>query len=104
MAPTFNEFEDERALAEEVQSRISQGTSKDNLYVLSHDDDRTERVADKTEASVPDELEGSIAAQYNKKGDELRAILHDFGFSKQESSDLEEKLDRGRILLVDTGN
>jgi len=67
MAPTFNEFEDERALAEEVQSRISQGTSKDNLYVLSHDDDRTERVADKTEASVPDELEGSIAARYNKK-------------------------------------
>gem|GEM_PF-6955778 len=31
MAPIFNEFEDERALAEEVQSRISQGTSRTTI-------------------------------------------------------------------------
>jgi len=101
MKPTLLEFDDDQKLAEDVKSRIAQGASPDNLYVLSHDDDRTERVAETAGADVPDELEGSIAARYNKKGDELRTILDDFGFSQQEASDLEEKLDHGKVLLID---
>lgn len=103
MAPIFNEFEDERALAEEVQSRISQGTSR--TTIMSY---RTRMIGPNASRTKPRPVRlmnpKGPSPRGITKGDELRAILHDFGFSKQESSDLEEKLDRGRILLVDTGN
>ena len=36
------------------------------------------------------------------QGDELRNKLQEIGFSENEASELEEKLDHGKILLVIT--
>lgn len=73
---------------------------KKTIYVISHDDDRTDRVANKVEANEPDDLNELVGARLNKKGEELRAIFEEFGFSSEEAGDLEEKLDHGKILLL----
>lgn len=43
MKPTVKEFYDDKELITEVEKLSSQGVDKHNLYVLSHDDDRTDR-------------------------------------------------------------
>lgn len=100
MTPTVKEFQDDTELMAEVGNQAANGVSKHDLYVISHDDERTDRVADKVKANEPDELSESVGTLYNKKGDELRAIFDEFGFDGAESDNLEEKLDHGKILLL----
>ena len=106
MKPVVKEFKDDVSLKEEVKSLAAKGVSKENLYVMSHDDDRTDRVADSVDASKvgieEQSLETSVKNVFRKKGDELRAKFEELGFNKQEAEALEEKLDHGTILLVNT--
>lgn len=100
MKPAVKEFQDDTELMAEVRRQASNGISKHDLYVISHDDDRTERVADAVDANEPDDLNELVGTRYTKKGEELRAILEEFDFSSDEASNLEDKLDHGKILLL----
>ena len=106
MKPIAKEFQDDLELVAEVKLQYDRGVSKDNLYVISHDDDRTKRIADKVnvnEIGVKEQgLKVAIENIFNKKGDELRNKFEEIGFSKQEANVLEEKLDHGKILLIKT--
>ncbi|GAA0608785.1 general stress protein [Virgibacillus siamensis] len=106
MKPTVKEFQDDTALMKEVKSQAGKGVSKDNMYVMSHDDDRTDRVAGNVDANkvgIQEEgLDTAVNNIFRKKGDELRTKFNELGFSKDEASELEEKLDHGEILLVIT--
>lgn len=100
MKPQVEEFQDDTELMSEVRQHAANGVSKDNLYVVSHDDDRTDRVADAVHANEPDDLSELVGIRYNQKGDELRAIFEEFGFDQTEANNLEEKLDHGKVLLL----
>lgn len=106
MAPAVKEFKDDVALMEEVKSLTSKGVSKDHLYVMSHDDDRTDRVADNADASKVGigevGFDTYVSNIFNKKGDELRSELKELGFTQLEANNLEEKMDHGTILLINT--
>ncbi len=106
MKPAVQEFKDDVALIEEVKSLASKGVSKDTLYVMSHDDDRTDRVADDADANKVGlnevGFETYVSNIFSKKGDELRNQLKELGFSQQEADNYEEKLDHGTILLINT--
>lgn len=106
MKPIVKEFQDDLELVDEVQLLYDRGVSKDNLYVISHDDDRTKRIADKgnvNEIGVKEQgLKIAIENMFNKKVDELRNKLEEISFSEQEANMLEEKLDHGKILLINT--
>lgn len=106
MKPEVKEFQDDMDLIEEVKTQANKGVSKENMYVVSHDDDRTKRLADKVNANeigIKEEgLKVAMENIFNKKGDELRNKLQEIGFSENEASELEEKLDHGKILLVIT--
>src|SRR5699024_6219338 len=100
------EFQDDVELVREVEAQFARGISEDNLYVISHDDDRTNRIADKVNANTiglkEEGLKVAIENMFRKKGDELRAKFEEIGFSEPEASALEEKLDHGKILLIIT--
>jgi adenylosuccinate synthase len=104
LKPTVKEFYNDKELISEVEKLSSQGISKKNLYVLSHDDDRTERVADNANANEIGARETGIGTAVGNmivsKGDELRNQLQEMGFSKEEADQYEEKLDEGKILLL----
>lgn len=106
MKPAIKEFKDDTELMNEVKSLSRKGVSKDDLYVLSHDDDRTERVAEGAGASKIGMKEVGfdtyVSNIFNKKGDQLRSQLKELGFSELEADTYEEKLDQGTILLINT--
>lgn len=104
MKPIVKEFQDDTLLMQEVKIQANNGVSKENLYVISHDDDRTDRVAGKVNANevgVNEEgLGNAVGNIFRKKGDELRTKFQELGFDKSEASELEEKLDHGKTLLM----
>jgi hypothetical protein len=104
MKPTVKEFYDDKELITEVEKLSSQGVDKHTLYVLSHDDDRTDRVADRADVNEIGVKETGIGTAVGnmilKKGDELRNKLMEVGFSHEEADQYEEKLDEGKILLI----
>jgi hypothetical protein len=103
MKPVVKEFKDDIELKKEVKSLSEQGVSKDNIYVMSHDDDRTDRVADSISAGKLGEgLSTEDGKVFTKKGDELRAQFKELGFTQEESNEMEKKLDHGTILLINT--
>lgn len=106
MKPVVKEFKDDIELMNEVKSLSVKGVSKDNLYVISHDGDRTDRIVDGTDASKVGMKEVGfdtyVSNIISKRGDQLRSQLKELGFSQLEADDYEEKLDHGTVLLINT--
>lgn len=104
LKPIVKEFQDDQALIAEVEAQAILGVKKEDLYVISHDADRTSRVADKVDANEIGVKETGLGVaienMFNKKGDELRSKMNELGFTEQEAAQLEEKLDHGKILLL----
>src|SRR5699024_5962511 len=102
MLPKVIEFDDDTKLMEEVKKLAAQGVSKDNLYVISHDDYRDKRVEDSVDASivgvVAEGLENYVKNIFRQKGDKIKAQFEELGFDHTESEVLEGKLDEGKIL------
>lgn len=86
---------------------ISEGYHKDNLYVLTHDDDRTEHISEATNANEIGILEEgpitAIANLFRSQGDELRAKLRSMGVSKEEAERLESEMDKGKVIILAWG-
>src|SRR5699024_4859101 len=85
MKPIVKEFKDDTAVMEEVKGVSEKGVSEGNLYVMSHDDDRTDRAADQVAASKAGMKEEGLATYcsniFNKQGEELRSQLKELRFS-----------------------
>lgn len=104
MKPSVKEFTNDQALITEVQELTARGVDRTDLYVLTHDDDRTNRLADNADINtigIEEEGLGSAVGNiFRQKGDELREKLQNMGYSPFESEELEEKLDQGKVLLL----
>ncbi|AXF57592.1 general stress protein [Salicibibacter kimchii] len=103
MAPIYRTFKnDDEAVA--TIERLKGEIHEDNIYVITHDDDHTERVADRTDANTVGVSETgfgvSVKNIFRKKGDELRAKLEELDFSTTEAERLEEELDKGVTIIT----
>lgn len=89
---------------ETVQELNTMGYSGDNIYVLAHDDARTETLAKGTDASeIGMSEEGvmdSVANLFRSRGDELRSKIESMGLSTEEAAKYEKELDAGRVLVI----
>ncbi|WP_019413290.1 general stress protein [Paenisporosarcina sp. TG20] len=87
-----------------IQGIKAKGVHEDDIYVLTHENHRTNQVADMANANTVgmDEqgLGVSIANVFRKKGDELRAQFEELGFTEPEAENLEEKLDEDKVVVV----
>lgn len=89
---------------EEVNRLRSSGYTREDLYVISHDDDREGRIvdaADTNEVGLSEEgLFGAIAGLFRSRGDALRHKMTSLGFSAAEAAYYEKELDSGKVLVV----
>jgi len=94
---------EEQALRE-VKNLQAEGFNLDEIYVMTHDNDRTEGVAEMTntnEVGVAEEgLMTAAANLFRSKGDKLRAKMESLGLSSSEADTYEKELDRGKILVI----
>lgn len=89
---------------EEVKQLQGSGYSKDEIYVISHDRDREDRIveaADANDVGLGEEgLFATIANIFRSRGDELRSKIQSLGFSEAEADFYEKELDLGKVLVI----
>lgn len=90
--------------AKTVDELRSAGYPSDDIYVLAHERDRTDQIADLTAAQeIGIKEEGiltSIANLFRSRGDELRAKIVSLGFTEAEAAFYEKELDLGKVLVI----
>ncbi|MDG3044342.1 general stress protein [Bacillus sp. B6(2022)] len=52
MKPVVREYSNDETLQRDVEQLKQLGVAREDIYVLSHDDDRTERIASNTDANT----------------------------------------------------
>ncbi|WP_019720178.1 general stress protein [Heyndrickxia coagulans] len=86
----------------------NEGFSKDNIYIFSHDKNRSKDLTDATETrSVGMEEQGvvdSVGNLLRERGDELRSKMQALGLSEMEAVQYEKLLDEGRVVVIATDN
>lgn len=95
----------------EVQQQVNhfqrEGYSRDNIFVLTHDKSRTNRIADNTDAELigiaEEGLGTAIANIFRSTGDELRAKMRSLGIAKLDAERLEQEMDKDKILVIAWG-
>lgn len=106
MNPLYKEFYSDQEVVDAVTGIKEKGISEDDIYILTHDEDRTERVADNADANTVDTKDMNFGTSakniFRKQGDALRAKFEELGYSKDMASELEEKLDDGKVIVVVT--
>jgi hypothetical protein len=80
------------------------GYLEDNIYVLSHDKERTTQLTEQADVhKIGVANEGILSATANlfrSNGDELRAKLRAMGISKEHAEELEDLMDKGKIVIL----
>ncbi|MGJ9458622.1 general stress protein [Oceanobacillus sp. CF4.6] len=108
MKPFIREYINEEQLKTDVNKLQVRGVKKDDIYLLTHDDERTGRLADGSETNTIGmkemDFSSAVGNMFNSQGDELRTKLEEMGFSKAEAENYEEDLDDGKILLMVTNH
>lgn len=108
MKPFIKEYENDEKLQEDIKKISANDVKDEDIYVISHDDDRTKRIAKNTgintigvkEMDVGD----AVKAPFEKKGDELRSKLQHIGFNEAEAQNYEGEMDKGKVFLIVTNN
>ncbi|WP_123039305.1 general stress protein [Cohnella candidum] len=87
-----------------VKDLHRQGYSDKEIYVLAHSKDRTDRLADATNANTvgisEEGMFDAMANLFRDRGDELRHKIESMGFDSNEAGMYEAELDRGKVLVM----
>ncbi|WP_066309876.1 general stress protein [Bacillus sp. FJAT-29814] len=87
-----------------IEEMIMQGYTKDEIYLLAHDKDRSEDLTDGLDINgigVPEQgVLDSIANVFRTRGDELRSKLESLGLSEEAAERYERDMDLGKVIVV----
>lgn len=102
--PFIKGYKDDEELQDHIKKLKTKDVSKDDIYVISHDDERTKRIAKNADASIIGAGEmgvtDAVKGTFTKKGDKLRNQLESIGFSESEAEDYEAEMDKGTVFLI----
>lgn len=108
MKPFIREYTNDEILEKDIQILKNNHVDEKDIYILSHDDDRTNRIVKNAGASVIGmnemKMGEGVKSKFMKKGDELRTKLQEIGFSEAEAQNYESDLDEGKVLLIVTNH
>lgn len=108
MKPFIKEYENDEKLQEDSKKISANNVKDEDIYVISHDDDRTKRISKNTGINTigASEMDAgdAVKAPFEKKGDELRSKLQNVGFDEAEAKNYEAEMDKGKVFLIVTNN
>ena len=91
---------------EVIEQFLNRGYTKDEVYLLAHDKNRSKDLTEALETNdVGVSEQGAfdlVANVFRSRGDELRSKIHSLGLSDVEAQQYERELDQGRVLVIAT--
>ncbi|WP_242142934.1 MULTISPECIES: general stress protein [unclassified Bacillus cereus group] len=101
--PYVYEFITEKEVMNAANELVTRGIDEKDIYVLTHEEERTDRIADNADVNTIGIKEEGVGTSFinifQKTGDQLRNKMQELGFNEEEAKFYEEKLDEGKILL-----
>lgn len=89
---------------EKIDQLATEGYTRDDIYVITHDKERTEHLQENLHVNdVGLEEEGvidKIANIFRSTGDTLRSHFQNLGLSETEADQYEKELDKGRVVVI----
>ena len=89
---------------EKIDQLTIQGYTKEDIYIIAHQKDRSEHLTDNLDVKdVGVKEEGvfdKIANVFRSRGDELRSMFENLGLSKADADRYEEELDKGHVVII----
>ncbi|MEH7111131.1 general stress protein [Neobacillus niacini] len=89
---------------QEIAQFMLQGYTKSEIYLLAHDENRSEHLTDAldiNEVGVSEQgVFDSIANVFRSRGDELRSKLQSLGLSAAAAERCEEEMDHGKVIVL----
>jgi Heat induced stress protein YflT len=89
---------------QEIEQLITLGYTKDEIYLLAHDRNRSDDLTDSldiNDISVQEQgVFDSLANVFRTRGDELRSKLESLGISSNDAERYEKELDQGKVVVV----
>ncbi|GGN50970.1 MULTISPECIES: general stress protein [Oceanobacillus] len=89
---------------EKIDQLMLQGYTKDEIYVIAHEPDLTDKLSENLHVNqVGMEEEGildKIANVFRSRGDELRNQFENLGLTEAEADRYEAELDKGYLIVV----
>ncbi|MEH7250239.1 general stress protein [Neobacillus niacini] len=89
---------------QEIAQFMLQGYTKSEIYLLAHDENRSEHLTDAldiNEVGVSEQgIFDSIANVFRSRGDELRSKLQSLGLSAAAAERCEEEMDHGKVIVL----
>lgn len=102
--PFIKGYSNDEELQTDIEKLKSQNVGENDIYVISHDDERTKRIAKNVEINTIGANEmgigDAVKGAFDKKGDQLRKQLENIGFSEAEN--YESEMDKGTVFLIVT--
>ncbi|WP_313800109.1 general stress protein [Cytobacillus sp.] len=91
---------------EQIQQLIDQGFTKEEIYLLAHDNNRSNDLTSALNINDIGVAEqgffDSIANVFRTRGDELRSKLESLGVSSSDAEQYERELDQGKVVVLAT--
>ncbi|WP_018924517.1 general stress protein [Salsuginibacillus kocurii] len=104
MSLSHQEFYNDEEVIAKVQNLLDNGVNEKDVYILTHDSDRTDRLAKQAESNVVSAEDENVSTAmknvFRKRGDELRAQFESLGYGEEKAEQLEGKLDEGKVIVV----
>ncbi|MDJ1632099.1 general stress protein [Bacillus velezensis] len=92
MKPVVREYTNDQKLMQDVKELQRLGVAKEDVYVLSHDDDRTDRLADNTDVNTigakETGIKHAVGNMFNKKATSSATKFTKSAFQKRKRHNL----------------
>ncbi|MEY8601049.1 general stress protein [Staphylococcus shinii] len=102
MTPIVKVYSNDEEIEVNINTLKDQKINAKDVFVLTHDPDRTERIVNNTEVSGINYNRSNVEDEVAKQGDQLREKLQTLGVSEEDSQKYEELMDQGKVLLIVT--
>jgi len=98
------QYTNEEQFIKDVQLLESKGIEREDIYVVTHDKDRTQRLADQADINTIGMSEigvgKTVESMFKSEGDELRNKLEQMGLGEAEAKNFENELDNGKVIMM----
>ncbi|MDW8563379.1 general stress protein [Staphylococcus shinii] len=102
MTPIVKVYSNDEEIEVNINTLKDQKINAKDVFVLTHDPDRTERIVNNTEVSGINYNRSNVEDEVAKQGNQLREKLQTLGVSEEDSQKYEELMDQGKVLLIVT--
>lgn len=89
-----------------IDQFILEGFTKDQVYILAHDKNRSHHLTEGTDTGKIGVIEEGIfnlaANVFRSRGDELRSKMESLNLAISEAEQLEREMDEGRVVVIAT--